>query len=428
MSRLVEVVIPDRPFDPSKQAASNTMRDLIASAIERMAMAESRARRRRAADQAIFQEAANALVSDLVHRHLEAPSGKLMVPLAKASLTPSKRPARFMTEAFANTVRLLAAADIVVLEVGVKTPLGSVQSTIKPGPWLVDQLDAGEIDFGDIGRDPRLLPDPLVLRSRKVRGEATSMPVPDTEEVRRLRSEMDAINGWLRAADLRWCGEGVDVGRRHLTRIFNDGSMEHGGRLYHGFWMDLKRSDRLQQLRIDGHRIASLDFAQLALTLAYGMVGSPPPKGDLYTVLGFPREGVKRVTNAVLASEKPLTRFPAGTRSFFSTKERFHGVLDAISRRHPLLVPLFGSASALRFQYLESRVIIESLLQLMGKGVVALPVHDSLLVGEPYITETKELLELIFKEITGVEGRVEVEMAPVGTPIGNCRAPHMKGA
>jgi hypothetical protein len=411
----------DRPFDPAKTAASEPMRQLVAEVLARIAEAESRVRRRQAVAQSIHEAAVAALVCDLVHRALREPQGWLTVELSNTALALRTRRAPFLTEQFRHLVRAMVSHEVAAadLQLGHRSPFGGIRSTIRASAWLNQRIDDFTLTFADIGRRGDLLGDPLVLRSAKTDGDADELPVPDTEQARRLRAEMVEINDWIAQADLGWAGcdvsEGVDLGQRYLRRIFNDGSLDRGGRLFYGFWQDLKKAPRKQFLRIDGRPIASLDFAQMSVRLAYSQVGVKPPDGDLYSVLGVGgrREGVKQVLNALFAASKLPSRMPQGARELFPRRIKVADVIEAISHRHPALVPLFGTAQALVHQNIDSRVVVRSLLKLKMLGVVALPIHDCLLVKDVHASLTKEVLETAFLEETGVEGKVEVDM-PLG--------------
>lgn len=412
------------------------MRQLVTDVLARLAAAETRLRRRQAAAQIIHEEAVTALVCDLVHRTLSEPEAWLTVELSKAELSAKVRRAPFMTEQFCNLVKALASPEVAAVELrlGHWTPAGGLRSTIRASVWLRQRADELGLFYGDIGRSAELLGDPLVLRSAKVNGEADDLPVPDTALARQLRAEMVEINDWLSKADISWTGcevsDGVDLGERHLRRIFNDGSLERGGRLYHGFWQELKKEGRKESLRINGVPVASVDFAQMSVRLSYAQVGAQPPDGDLYRVYGVggSREGVKKVMNALLASGKLPTRMPQGTRALFPDQVRIADVIEALSRRHPALVPLFGTAQALIHQNIESRVIVRALLSLKELGVVALPIHDCLLVSARDVSVAEKILESTFEEVTGVRGRVEVDLPLSVLPKGSTWAPLKEGA
>lgn len=344
-----------------------------------------------------------------------------MVPLAKSALASKKRPVPFMTEAFAKTVRDLASPGLGIadLRVGQRSPEGATQSTLRAGPWLCAQINTLGFGYSAISRDTSLLGDPLILKSRKVAGKASRLALPATDEVRQLREQMLTINAWIADADIDWTewDEPVDSGQRFMRRIFNDGSLELGGRLFHGFWQEVPKDQRLEYLQINGRRVASLDFSHMGIRLAYAAVGAAIPEGDLYALhgVGSSRDGIKRVLNALLCSDQVPQRFPQNTKGYFPRRLKFASVLEAIGKRHPQLIPMFGTAQSLRQQHTESTIMIKALLTLKDMGVVALPVHDCLLVAHDQINVCKEVLEYTFKQETGIEGLVEVEEGKGGS-------------
>ena len=60
---------------------------------------------------------------------------------------------------------------------------------------------------------------------------------------------------------------------------------DQGGRLYGGFWQNLK-SCRREHIRIEGEPITVLDYGSMFTRLAYYEVGTVPPEGDLYAIPG----------------------------------------------------------------------------------------------------------------------------------------------
>lgn len=421
----------DRRFEPSLRPASQSLKGVVQDAIAHAQNVEKRVRRRREDDQRNFEAVVSAVVMNLIYGELSTSDCRVRLTMSKAELTPALRPAPFMTEAFPSTVKTLHQAGIVDLQIGSHGAFSGSQSTLGVGDWLRSRLDDIDLGYEHISRDPSLLGPSVLLKGHKVRGVRRTHPLPQTERVRQLVQEMESINCWIAAADLEWTGEPVDLSRRQLVRIFSNDSFEQGGRLWRGFWMGLSKSDREQYLRIGDEPVVSLDFAHMGVTLAYSLVGAQPPKGDLYSIpgTGGSRDGVKKLLNAVLCSGKMPDRFPAGTKVYFPAGRKFHSLLDAISAHHAALVPLFGSARALELQYLESQVMVRTLLALKTEGVVGLPIHDALLVGRSNALIAKGTLERIFREVTGVEGRVEgSERGLPSTPKGNLSVSPKKGA
>jgi hypothetical protein len=440
MSAAEERVEPkDRLFNPSRIPVTDEACQLVGEVLALLGSVEGRQKRRRAKDQAIHERAVSALVCALAHRYLHEPTGWLAVELSKGALSTSKRRAPFMTEQFATLVKFLSAPGVGLVELrkGDQLSFGGRRSTIRASSSLRQRIDDLAMEFGDFGRDPALLGEPLELRTEKVKKfldgkvvfKADKLRLPDNEQVSRMRLQMQEINSWISAANLAWHGSAlddkVDVGKRFLKRIFNNGSLEAGGRLYGGFWQPLAPSSRLSSILIDDEFVVSLDFAQSALRMAYAQVGAEPPPGDLYAISGLRsyRDETKWIINALLSSDEVHTRFPRQTRGRMPKSWKFERVYSAIARHHEPITPLFGSSSGLRFMYQESEILIRTLLRLKSMGIIALPIHDCVLVARRNGEMAKAVMEESFQEVIGVSGVVEMEgninKEDCGAAVGN---------
>ncbi|WP_139350766.1 hypothetical protein [Rhodanobacter sp. C01] len=164
------------------------------------------------------------------------------VELSKAVLSPARRRAPFMTEKFAELVKGLAAPEVNLVELrkGNQQSLGGLRTTIRPSAWLVGRIAELGLGLSDLGCERALLGEPLELRGKKVKrfvgGKvvflAEKLPLPQSEDVARIRKEMDEINAWIAETNVSWHGDEqedrVDLGKRFLKRIFNNGSFEAG--------------------------------------------------------------------------------------------------------------------------------------------------------------------------------------------------------
>jgi hypothetical protein len=79
-------------------------------------------------------------------------------------------------------------------------------------------------------------------------------------------------------------------------------------------------------------------------------------------------------------------------------------------------------------QNIESQVIVRALLRLKELGIVALPIHDCLIVRRLDADTAKDILENTFEEVTGARGKVEVELPLSVAPQGSTWAPLKEGA
>lgn len=399
----------DRSFDPAKRPASEGLLSVIEEAMSLLDHQEARIRRRRPRDEAIVRAALSALIADAAHRAIEAPGSWITIELSKAELSPRKRRAPFMTEAIAPLVHYMAEAGLLEVQMGYRTAFRARRTRIRASEWLLQAIDERGIGYDDIGRNFEFQGDTLILRDASTEIGAPPLALPAIPEVDRYREEMAQINAWLEEADLAWTGdEAVDTRRRFLRRVFNNGSLRQGGRLYHGFWQDLGARARLQHLLIAGCPVASLDFAQMAVRSAYALAGVEPPQGDLYAHPWYPREGVKMVLNALLSSSKPLRRMPSGGRQYFK-REPWPDVERRINAAHPNLGSLFYRGVGMELMFLESEITVRALLALKEAGVHALPVHDCLLVGVPHVAVAQEVLLRCSREVLGWEVPVTVD-------------------
>jgi hypothetical protein len=129
----------------------------------------------------------------------------------------------------------------------------------------------------------------------------------DDAQTSRFRAELGRINAGLEAAQLGFddpAGLPMDTRKRALRRIFNTPDdrprFDLNGRLNGGWWQDVPRTRR-HAIRIEGARVADLDFRTMFLRLAYARADAPPPPDDddLYAgILGGAnesrcREGLK---------------------------------------------------------------------------------------------------------------------------------------
>lgn len=63
----------------------------------------------------------------------------------------------------------------------------------------------------------------------------------------------------------------------------------------------------------------------------------------------------------------------------------------------------------MHLQYQESQVLSALLMKLMNEDIVALPIHDAVIVPAAYEEDAKEVMLQVFKEVTGVEGLVSID-------------------
>lgn len=417
----------DRPFNPFRIAKTDTAHKVVADVLVQLTNYEKhfkvRQRARRPEDQRRFERIVETLVCDLTHRELTQPGSWLAISLSKQVLGRKDRyGSPVMSKALPDVLERLASSEMSFVELDkgyhdhpFMPDEPNRQTVIRAGKRLRSRIKDNDLHFTDLGLDRH--EETIIVRGKEgFSPKNIDLQYEDTELTHHYRGQIQRINDWLEQADIEFQPIGdmereVDPTDRRLVRIFNNGSFEQGGRLYGGFWQSLSNQQRLKGITINEDSVASLDFGQMASRIMYGMVGVTPQLADAYTVPGWEkhRGGVKTLFNAMLHATERHTRLPQGTRAHFPKYTNVDKVIDAIMEHHAPVSDLFYSGQGMAVMYKESQILVDILLHLIDEEIVALPIHDAVIVNEMDVDTTKGIMLDVFKEHTGVEGRVEVE-------------------
>ena len=74
--------------------------------------------------------------------------------------------------------------------------------------------------------------------------------------------------------------------------------------------------------------------------------------------------------------------------------------------KYPAIFPLMTSGIALQLLRKESDILVEVLEALRSEGIVALPVHDAVIVMEEHKQTTITIMKKVFKGHTGITPQV----------------------
>ncbi|PZM08421.1 hypothetical protein [Rhizobium tubonense] len=417
----------DSPFSPWRFAKTAVSKAIIADAIVDIERYEGlhglRKRKRKKDDQETFELTVEAILCDLMHHKLYLRLNGIYVTRSKDVLGRRNRyRPRVLGKTFTRVLDMLAKSELAWIEqdIGDGYGEGARRTTIRPGPRLTESMVDLNMAFADLGFHG--VNETVILKNKKTDfwDKADVIDYEDTEDTIRFRREMQEINDWLRNADLDYGsfqGETSpipDTDERALRRIFTRGELGCGGRLFDGFWQGMSKEDRFDRLVIDGEAIAELDYSQMSARQLHGMKGVLPPSGDLYVIPGFEeyRSDMKTVFNAMVFSDKPLTRMPRGVGKKFQKGTKITDITEAIKRHHPAIADLFFEGIGHRIQFQESQIMVDILLKLKRLGIVALPIHDAILVA----TSAREAAGLVMLDVfsyhVGLPGMVDVSLSP----------------
>lgn len=416
--------LQDRAFNPYRIPKTEKVAVVIDSLIGQLLQYEEykgiRKRKRSNEDMLSFKSIVTAITCDLIHNQLTTPEKLIYISLSKRILGASGRYiSPIMTKVLPDAVKRLAAPEMAYagLSKGAQgfDRRSNKRSTISCGPRLINLITEHSISLADLMQD--CTQETIILKSTKEgyfdAGER--LEYKDSEHTNRYRSELLEINTWLAQSDI--CSDDpsstriLDTSDRLLKRYFSNNSFESGGRFFGGFWQAMSKAHRTDNIVISEESITTLDYSQAAPRIAYGIANASPPEGDAYTLPSgrYNRKDIKTIFNAMIYADHPLTRFPKGTKKEFGRRTRFADVSNEIFSFHQPISHLFGKGVGLQLMFLESQILMSALLECKNHDIVALPVHDALIVARSNKKIVKEIMLTAFNKIANTQGKVEEE-------------------
>ena len=418
-----------RLFCPWRCSSNKNSRLLVTEVIEKVLHTEVnknlRRRKRKPEDHKRFLKAIEAIICDLIHNHLSGQNNGIAISRSNRVLS---RTSRYKNEVLNKTIPylldVLELPELQMLEQVVgcinyfyPDKNGNLRTVVKAGKHLVHLIQKYHVELEDLGLSDG--EETIILKREKndLWDHGGTLEYKDNDLTNLYRGEMRLINQWIKNADLNYMEpfhgkdkHNYDLDCRLLKRYFTRGSFKSGGRLFGGFWQQMKKVHR-ENLLIDGENIVVLDYSQMSPKILYGHCGLVPEMGDCYHIKGYEycRKGIKKVFNAMTFSNEPMTRFPKGINSLFPVNTRFKDVSDAIENEHSGIAHMFYTGIGHYLQFMESQILVEVLLKLIDNGIIALPVHDAVFVGWTHVYKSTQVMEQVFLDMTNVPSVVKVE-------------------
>ncbi|BDQ33594.1 hypothetical protein [Pseudodesulfovibrio portus] len=258
--------------------------------------------------------------------------------------------------------------------------------------------------------------DPIELRGEKdgkSKGESINITRgPLAQQANKMRERVNRINAFILKHDLRLVIDEekfiehyvrVAAGKKKtctppnplavkLHRVFNV-TFEFGGRFY-GTWIQNIPSELRAYVTINGVPVQEVDYKGLHPTMLYIEEGAPMV-GDPYLIPGYgqPYRDLIKVFFLIMFNAESDTKAVEGIRGEVHgnpellrryhecmTDDFLYQALDDISRHHAPIAHHIASGVGKRLQRLDSEMMEMVMLDLMRKGILAIPIHDSLLV------------------------------------------------
>ena len=208
----------------------------------------------------------------------------------------------------------------------------------------------------------------------------------------------------------------LDLSAKYLTRIFNNSSLEQGGRFYRGWWQNIPKEIR-QLICINGDFTTEMDYSAIHPTLLYALEGKESPYEDPY-VIGLLAEDFRSVTKKVFnillnASDRTKAVQAIREQGLLSNSgpvgvDGEESFIDLMYEYHSTISKYFGSGFGVKLQYLDSEIAEAVMLRMLPEP--CLPVHDSFIVRVGQTSKLKQVMDEEFEAATGVKAGIKIKL------------------
>jgi hypothetical protein len=431
----------------------DALRQIIAEVGATVAASETRQRRRREVDQRRHETAIEVVVANLAHAVLlPAENGTAPTSGSRLAILTGNGTAgmtRYDNPALGKPLRTLLHQldEHGVLHWQSSTRRGEA-SSITPTDAFSRSVRAAAVSLRDFGR---LRGEETIILARKrklqVEGGAAfstreAVDYHETAETAAMRKEVETLNTFMDAANVTFHDDGhgpVDPFDRAQRRYFTTTedvatpSFDRAGRLFGGFWQNLK-SNRRGAIRIDGEPVANLDFSSLYPRLALAAVGADQPTGDIYAIPGLEghRAAVKKAMNCLLMDDFTRRSWPDElvqgdevnpSPALIPPGWTVKRMRTAILERHPAMASCLGTGMGLKLMNTESRILLAVLGEMRSRGIVGLGLHDGLMVPRSRAEEVKLIMEMMGMEVSSVRLPITIKnpeanhLTPTSLPL-----------
>ena len=247
---------------------------------------------------------------------------------------------------------------------------------------------------------PPAVPEALQVFTLKQRGRGEKAPIrvrQGNTEASRIREEVESYNEWVARHEIRGCLP------PRFKRVFT-ASRLLGGRWYavgnEGNYQRMSEAERLR-ITINDEPVVEADVRASHLSIMHGLLGLPLPDADPYEFPGVQRSVAKAWITATLGKGSPVKRW--AVRAVKDAPELLDldpkQVGEVICGRYPFLrrpaeavadaaglrgLAKIGTPARLlthRLMAIEAQALTGAMRYLRdARGVLALPMHDGLLV------------------------------------------------
>lgn len=232
--------------------------------------------------------------------------------------------------------------------------------------------------------------------------------------------------GDFKAKDHRYGLTGCINVNSQISRIFTDQEGD-GGRLYNQGALQVQQLSEIVRGRItiNSNPTTELDFDELHPNMSYhsGLGLNAPAKNYMIysnDPAGLLRKCVKKGFNTIINSKTHGEAVKAVRKAFYCDKpnlgkaldghfggkykrptDRIEQMISDIKNHHSAIQHCFYSSAWKTLQHEDSEMLLEILTALRKINIIALPVHDSVVIEEEHVATAKKVMEMIYAKHYG---------------------------
>ncbi len=370
-----------------------------------------------------FRDAIGAIVCDLLRAAVHQPVRACCRPMAAASFNGARvgyRNAKLVLDRLHETKLVVRVSGYLDRD----TQTGAV-TRITPAPHLIATLAGFGITPGNQHTHfarrimPKTAADLVFLNDashwkegKRISGKRMAIDY-DRPEVAARICKLQRINAFTSKQTIG----GAD--HDYFRCIFNQGDMHghgyrKGGRIWSvgGGYQALSKADR-EGITINGQPTVELDIrsSHPVIYLAKNGIYFDHSE-DLYRIPGMDRNIVKLMVNLTLSQRKIPKSWPRDTKKEYlkdhsrdiAADYPFRKIQDKVFAHHPFLTDRASvNMDWADLQFIESEVIINTVVRLNDLGITALPVHDSIRVPLMSMAIALHIFSMEFETTVGVK-------------------------
>jgi hypothetical protein len=200
----------------------------------------------------------------------------------------------------------------------------------------------------------------------------------------KLISEGDAV--WVRDEDSEERRMVNGTATLSLHRIWNQ-NWQRNGRLY-GCWVQNLPKENRRTLLLNGEPVAEPDYPALHCRLIYDLAGKPRPDKP-FEIDGFERSEVKRAFYTMVNAPS----CDSARRAIWQHSPKWKELMDAIASKHSAVKEALCSGVGAKLMFMDATIMCRNLADLNREGIIALPIHDSVIVEARHESRAFEIME-----------------------------------